>query len=67
MGVHEHPERPGNPGAARRSDGRRIASALPQGEGPERPIAISEGELVLESIGFRMALTDLYARTGLRG
>jgi hypothetical protein len=40
---------------------------LPQGEWPERPIALTEGELVLESIGFRMALTDLYARTGLRG
>ena len=49
----------------------RIAAELlrrsPQGEWPERPIALAEGELVLESIGFRIALTDLYARTGLRG
>ena len=48
----------------------RIAAELlrrsPQGEWPERPIAITAGELVLESIGFRMALTDLYARTGVR-
>jgi Uma2 family endonuclease len=49
----------------------RIAAELlrrsPQGEWPDRPIAITEGDLVLESIGFRVALTDLYARTGLRG
>jgi len=49
----------------------RIAAELlrrsPQGEWPERPIAITAGELVLESIGFRVALADLYARTGLRG
>jgi Uma2 family endonuclease len=37
-----------------------------QGEWPERPIAITEGELVLESIDFRVALADLYARTGLQ-
>jgi Uma2 family endonuclease len=49
----------------------RIAAELlrrsPQGEWPDRPIAITEGDLLLESIGFRVALTDLYARTGLRG
>jgi len=49
----------------------RIAAELlrrsPQGEWPDRPIAISEGELILESIGFRVALADLYARTGLLG
>jgi Uma2 family endonuclease len=38
----------------------------PQGEWPERPIAITDGDLVLESIGFRVALAELYARTGLR-
>jgi Uma2 family endonuclease len=35
--------------------------------GPEQPIAVTEGELVLESVGFRGALVDLYARTGLAG
>jgi len=39
----------------------------PQGEWPERPIAIVAGELVLESIGFRVAMADLYARPGLGG
>ena len=39
----------------------------PQGEWPERPIAITEDELVLESIGIRVALADLYGRTGLGG
>ncbi|HYP36908.1 MAG TPA: Uma2 family endonuclease, partial [Stellaceae bacterium] len=47
----------------------RIAAELlrrsPQGEWPDRPIAIAEGELALESIGFGMALAELYARTGL--
>jgi Uma2 family endonuclease len=47
----------------------RIAAELlrrsPQGEWPERPIAITEGDLALESISFRVALADLYARTGL--
>jgi Uma2 family endonuclease len=47
----------------------RIAAELlrrsPQGEWPDRPIALTEGELALESIGFRVALTDLYSRTGL--
>ena len=49
----------------------RIAAELlrrsPQGEWPERPTAITGGELVLESIGFRVALADLYARTALAG
>jgi Uma2 family endonuclease len=49
----------------------RIAAELlrrsPQGEWPDRPIAITAGDLMLESIGFRVALTDLYARTGLGG
>ena len=39
----------------------------PQGEWPERPMAITAGELMLESIGFWLALADLYARTGLGG
>ena len=47
----------------------RVAAELlrrsPQGEWPDRPIAIAEGELALESIGFRVALAELYARTGL--
>jgi Uma2 family endonuclease len=46
----------------------RIAAELlrrsPQGEWPDRPMAITEGDLAL-SIGFRLALADLYARTGL--
>jgi Uma2 family endonuclease len=49
----------------------RIAAELlrrsPPGEWPDRPIAITGGELALESIGFRIAFTDLYARTGLAG
>jgi hypothetical protein len=39
----------------------------PQGEWPGRPMAVTAGELMLESIGFRMGLADLYARTGLGG
>jgi Uma2 family endonuclease len=38
---------------------------LPQGAWPDRPIAMTGGVLVLESIGFQVALADLYARTGL--
>jgi len=38
-----------------------------EGEWPDRPIAITKGDLVLESIGFRVTLADLYARTGLGG
>ncbi len=49
----------------------RIAAELlrrsPAGEWPERPTTITEGELVLESIGFRAALLELYARTRLAG
>jgi Uma2 family endonuclease len=37
----------------------------PEGQWPERPLAVMEGDLVLESIGFRVALAGLYARTGL--
>jgi Uma2 family endonuclease len=50
-----------------RSD--RMAAELlrrsPQGEWPDRPIAITEGDLALESISFRVALADLFARAGL--
>ena len=35
------------------------------GAWPEAPIRVSEGEIALDSIGFRFALTDLYARTWL--
>jgi len=38
----------------------------PQGEWPGRPIVLTEGDLVLESIDFRVALADLYTRTGLQ-
>jgi hypothetical protein len=38
----------------------------PQGEWPVRPIVLTEGDLVLESIDFRVALADLYTRTGLQ-
>src|SRR5438132_2327656 len=47
----------------------RIAAELlrrsPQGEWPERPVAITEGDVVLESIGFRMGRTELYRGTRL--
>jgi len=52
-----------------RSD--RIAAELlrrsSQGEWPERPLALTEGDLALESIGFRVPLAQLYARTRLAG
>ena len=47
----------------------RIAADLlrrsPQGEWPERPTVLADGDLVLESIDFRVALAVLYTRTGL--
>jgi Uma2 family endonuclease len=50
-----------------RSD--RIAAELlrrsPEGAWPERPTAISDGDLVLQSIGLRAVLAELYARTRL--
>ena len=42
-----------------------LLSRSPEGEWPDRPIAITAGDLMLESIGFRVALADLYGRTGL--
>ena len=47
----------------------RVAAELlrrsPEGEWPDRPIAITAGDLMLESIGFQIVLAELYARTGL--
>jgi Uma2 family endonuclease len=37
----------------------------PEGGWPEEPEHLTTGDLVLASIGFRVALRDLYARTGL--
>ncbi|MBV8093257.1 MAG: Uma2 family endonuclease [Acetobacteraceae bacterium] len=49
--------------------GDRIAAELlrrqPGGEWPERPMVLTSGELVLESIGFRISLAEIYARTRL--
>ena len=39
----------------------------PEGDWPARPLTITEGDLVLESIGFRVPLAELYARTRLAG
>jgi Uma2 family endonuclease len=47
----------------------RIAAELlrrsPSGEWPERPASITEGDLVLDSIGFRVGLYGLYRGTRL--
>ena len=47
----------------------RIAAELlrrsAEGAWPERPTTIAEGDLVLESIGFRAVLAELYTRTRL--
>ena len=40
---------------------------LPDGQWPERPLSISGGELVLDSIGFRVPLAEVYAGTRLAG
>jgi Uma2 family endonuclease len=37
----------------------------PSGEWPSRTADVADGELELQSIGFRLSLADLYARTGL--
>ena len=37
----------------------------PDGIWPEQPAAITDGELVLESIGFRVALPEIYSTTRL--
>ncbi len=37
----------------------------PDGTWPERPLAIGQGELVLDSIGLRVPLTALYRTTRL--
>ena len=47
----------------------RIAAELlrrsAQGEWPERPASITEGDVVLDSIGFRIGLRELYRGTRL--
>jgi Uma2 family endonuclease len=47
----------------------RIAAELlrrsPQGEWPERPASITEGDVALDSIGFRVGLRELYRGTRL--
>jgi Uma2 family endonuclease len=40
---------------------------LPEGGWPEKTAMVTDGELVLESIGFRLPLAALYARTRLSG
>ncbi len=49
----------------------RIAAELlrraPDGEWPDEPAKIADGAVELESIGFRLVLAELYARTGLAG
>jgi hypothetical protein len=54
-------------GAQARAD--RIAAELlrrsAQGEWPERPASITEGDVVLDSIGFGIGLRELYRGTGL--
>ena len=38
---------------------------LPDGSWPDRPMFVIEGDVVLDCIGFRFALADLYTRTSL--
>jgi Uma2 family endonuclease len=49
----------------------RVAAELmrrpPQAEWRERPLAITEGDVVSESIDFRMSLTELYRGTRFAG
>jgi Uma2 family endonuclease len=45
------------------SIGADLVRRLPDGSWPEEPISIADGDLVLESIGFRVALQDLYRTT----
>lgn len=42
-----------------------VLRRLPDGGWPSSPTPIAGGELNLESIGFRLMLAELYARTGL--
>jgi Uma2 family endonuclease len=42
-----------------------ILRRLDDGGWPSQPTALGSGELTLPSIGFRVALAELYARTGL--
>ena len=45
--------------------GAELLRRQPDGAWPERPDAIVEGDIVLDSLGFRVALTELYVRTRL--
>jgi len=42
-----------------------VLARLPDGAWPERPTLVVEGALTLDSIGLRLTLSDLYARTPL--
>ncbi len=50
-----------------RSDviGADLLRRLPDGNWPERPLTITDGDLVLESIGFSVPLAALYRTTRL--
>jgi len=52
-----------------RSDriGAELLRRSPEGVWPNRTAGITEGELVLDSIGFRISLAELYARTRVSG
>ena len=45
--------------------GAELLRRQPDGAWPERPDASVEGDIVLDSLGFRVALVELYARTRL--
>ncbi|MGH7152678.1 MAG: Uma2 family endonuclease, partial [Acetobacteraceae bacterium] len=47
--------------------GAELLRRTPEGLWPNRTASLTAGELVLESIGFRVALAELYARTRLVG
>jgi Uma2 family endonuclease len=42
-----------------------ILRRAPDGAWPDQPVAINQGEFVLESIGLRMAVDDVYRTTWL--
>ena len=43
-----------------------LLTRLPDGSWPDQAAVIADGDLALDSIGFRVAIADLYARTPLR-
>ncbi len=49
------------------SIGAEVLRRAPDGTWPDRPIVVTDGVLVLESIGFRVELAGLYRRTRLAG